>query len=594
MSFGGHGRLQFLEAALASAADGVAIVDAEGRLVFVNDAGRRLVGTALPLGSLSQGLEAQLSVRHVDGRPMAPYQTPLAKALEGERLVDFPALLALPQGQEVHFSTCASPVRDEQGCIIGAIFVFRDVTNQRREERALREKEELSRRRTEQERDRLLKVLRETNERLVVANLRTKGLLHEIDAQRRLFQSVIENAPVGIALLRGPRYVLELVNPAYQAFAPGKLMLGKPYAKVWPETAAKTLPILDCVRRTGEPFHSIDLHRTIHRFPGGPLEDAYFTMAILPFHVPGDRDEGLLIVSIETTEQVLARGKIEVLAEEAQRRAAELQSVLDNMADGVFVCDREGRITLSNEAGARMLGLDCPDVPRHSLPDLPELFPMRHPDGSPFTYDEQPLVRALRGEDVLLEDGKIHNPQTKLDSYLRTTATPIRDDRGSIVGAVAATRDVTELAELDQLKDAFISVAAHELKTPVAVMKGYAQALLRTEVDLGAQRRGMLDAIDRGADRIDRIVRELLDISRLQLGHLELAIESIDLPAMVVQVVDRIALTAPEHRLRVVSTEPAVVKGDRDRLEQVLVNLLDNAIRYSPTEREIEVGVMVR
>ena len=152
----------------------------------------------------------------------------------------------------------------------------------------------------------------------------------------------------------------------------------------------------------------------------------------------------------------------------------------------------------------------------------------------------------------------------------------------------------TRIREVDKLKDEFISVAAHELKTPVTIMKGYAQALLRTTEDIPLPRCKMLDAINRGADRIDRIIVDLLDVSRLQLGHLELAKEGIDLPALVEDVRHRLASTTTEHHIRMVKAVPAVVQGDRDRLEQVLLNLIDNAIRYSPGGGEVDLEVAVR
>ena len=132
-----------------------------------------------------------------------------------------------------------------------------------------------------------------------------------------------------------------------------------------------------------------------------------------------------------------------------------------------------------------------------------------------------------------------HNWQTGRDVYLRTSAAPIRDDHGRITGAVVVVRDVTELTELDRLKDQFILVAAHELKTPVAIMKGYAQALLRRAEEVSPRRRKMLEAIDRGADRIDGIVNDLLDIAKLQEGRLELALERVDLADLVEEVADR-------------------------------------------------------
>ncbi len=275
----------------------------------------------------------------------------------------------------------------------------------------------------------------------------------------------------------------------------------------------------------------------------------------------------------------------------AGQRAAELQSVLENMIDAVFVCDLQGRITLTNEGGVRLLGLSSRAEVERGLGELIERLRIRHPDGRSVIPSELPLARALQGEAVTLEDELVYNSRLQRDIYLRSNASPLRDDRGRIVGAVQVARDVTELTELDRLKDQFITVAAHELKTPVTIMKGYAQALLRGDEGIPPERRKMLESVDHGANRIDGVVNDLLDISRLHQGQLELTKGKIDLAQLVGQVVERMAPTAAKHQLRVASAEPLVVEGDRDRLEQVVATLIDNAIRYSPSGGRIEIKV---
>jgi signal transduction histidine kinase len=163
-----------------------------------------------------------------------------------------------------------------------------------------------------------------------------------------------------------------------------------------------------------------------------------------------------------------------------------------------------------------------------------------------------------------------------------------------VVAAVTVVRDVTELTELDRLKDEFISVAAHELKTPVTIMKGYAEVLLRSANDQLAEHRGILMAIDRGANRIDRVVRDLLDISQLHLGRLAVRREPVDLALLVKRIVDRAAVTAPQHRIRLLSVASVPVRGDPERLEQAVHTLVDNAIRYSPRGGDVDVRVAVR
>lgn len=296
----------------------------------------------------------------------------------------------------------------------------------------------------------------------------------------------------------------------------------------------------------------------------------------------------------EIVEREKAEEERERLLSEAACRAAELQGVLNSIVDIVYVCDVEGRLIMANDAGLRLLGAATIEEANRRREAMPRQLNVRHPDGRLVPLTEMPEARALRGETLRLEHLIVRDPMTKRDVDVRASAAPIRDDKGGIVGAVVVAKDVTELVELDRMKDDFIRVAAHELKTPVAIMKGYAQLLSRAAPGLTEPQRKMLDAMNRGADRIDRIIGDLLDISRLQLGHLELARERVDLPELVEEAVDRMAVMAPKHHIRVVRATPVVVQGDRDRLEDVIMQLLENAVKYSPGGGDVDVAVDVR
>lgn len=293
----------------------------------------------------------------------------------------------------------------------------------------------------------------------------------------------------------------------------------------------------------------------------------------------------------EIVEREKAEKEREQLFVEASRRAAELQGVLNSIVDVVYVCDVDGRLVLANGAGLRLLGAATIEEANRRREAMPRQLNLRHPDGRPVAPQEMPESRALKGETLRMEHLIVCDPVTGRDVDIRASAAPIRDEKGRIVGAVIVAKDVTELVELDRMKDDFIRVAAHELKTPVAIMKGYAQVLSRAAPGLTEPQRKMLDAVNRGADRIDRIIGDLLDISRLQLGHLELARERVDVHQLVQEAVDRTAVMNPKHRIRVVRATPVVVQGDRDRLQDMTMQLLENAVKYSPGGGDIDVAV---
>ncbi|TAK32744.1 MAG: PAS domain-containing protein [Chloroflexota bacterium] len=284
--------------------------------------------------------------------------------------------------------------------------------------------------------------------------------------------------------------------------------------------------------------------------------------------------------------------ELERLREDAQRRAAELQTILDNMVDGVFVCDVQGHLILVNEAGRRLLGATSADDVTQRFAELLVRARLRRMDGTPIQPDETALLLALRGETIMQEDAILFNPRAKRDIYIRSSAAPIRDEKGRTIGAVAVTRDITDLTELDRLKDQFMLVAAHELKTPVTGVKGYAQLLLQREHE-GVSPFGLkaLEAINRQSDRISRLVNELLDMTRLQTGSLDLHLAQLDLSELAASTVARMRLATEQHALLFQSPDPVLVDGDRGRLEEVLSALLDNAVRYSPHGGEIETTV---
>lgn len=140
-----------------------------------------------------------------------------------------------------------------------------------------------------------------------------------------------------------------------------------------------------------------------------------------------------------------------------------------------------------------------------------------------------------------------------------------------------------------RLRDEFLGVASHELRTPLTVIKAYAQWLLTRETD--QDKRGVLQIMVRHADRIDELLREMLTVSELRAGRVELHPQRFDLAALVREVVTGMQTLSEKHRLLLRVDGPAMVDADRDQIEVVLTHLIDNAIRYSPKGGDVEATV---
>jgi PAS domain S-box-containing protein len=164
------------------------------------------------------------------------------------------------------------------------------------------------------------------------------------------------------------------------------------------------------------------------------------------------------------------------------------------------------------------------------------------------------------------------------------TYAPLFDRQGRLVNIIASVRDITRFREADEIKSTFVSVISHELKTPVALIKGYADTLLRQDARWDAETmQESLTVILEEADRLNRLIDNLLDASRLEAGVLPLEMDQVALDALAGRVANRFRTQTQIHEI--VVNFPAdfpVVEGDAGRLEQVLNNLVSNAIKYSP------------
>jgi signal transduction histidine kinase len=279
-----------------------------------------------------------------------------------------------------------------------------------------------------------------------------------------------------------------------------------------------------------------------------------------------------------------------------KRSEEELRASIESIVDAIVVVDARGRLVLTNQAARDFWGLNDIESNAYRLWDFSGQLAIHYMNGEPVSKGEMPLARALRGEKVEANVLVIHNSQTEHDAYVRTSAAPISSD-GRIIGAVAVARDVTDLVELDRLKNEFIMVTAHELRTPVAIVKGYAQALERLEKTSSAtlsseQRLKILDAINRGTERLSNIIEDLLEITQFELGRIELKQEHFDLADLVKNLVEKVAVMAPKHTIKITQIDSAEVDGDKDRLSQVVTQFLKNAITYSPQGGDIEVAVV--
>ena len=218
---------------------------------------------------------------------------------------------------------------------------------------------------------------------------------------------------------------------------------------------------------------------------------------------------------------------------------------------------------------------------------LETAFDLVHADDLP--QFRRSIDRAEREGVAFIDEIRIQRPDTREERWLEVRAVPVWTDSGAVAGVSGLTFDITDrkhmehaLRESDRRKDEFLAMLAHELRNPLAPIRNAAELMLRTTAP-GTAARHPVEIIGRQVQQMVRMVDDLLDVSRITHGRIELELKTIELAAVVASAVEAVAPVMQErrHRLEVVSGPQLTVHGDAARLQQCLVNLLSNAAKYT-------------
>jgi PAS domain S-box-containing protein len=263
-----------------------------------------------------------------------------------------------------------------------------------------------------------------------------------------------------------------------------------------------------------------------------------------------------------------------------------LATIIENSADGIMILDMDRRVVVINQALAAMVGLAEEEAVGRPCT---EVLPLENVEGDDLCqaemWDEFPDGRSRRCEGELIRPGGSR-------IIVSATFTPLYDEAKHLVNLIVNVHDITRFREEEEMKSTFTSIISHELKTPVALIKGYAQTLARPDATWdAATARQSLEIIEQEADRLEGLINNLLDASRIQASGLRLDSADVDVEAMARKLADAYRTQTTIHQIEVDFPEPLpLIGGDEERLRQVLTNLLGNAIKYSPEGGVIRVG----
>ena len=300
----------------------------------------------------------------------------------------------------------------------------------------------------------------------------------------------------------------------------------------------------------------------------------------------GDFSRGVVVKSEDEIGRLaemfnVLREKLDLTLSEMSNEKSKLETILKYMADGLLAVDLNGAIIHINPAATQMLDL------------LPE-------DIVDFDYDQ---IMAKCGKhltmETLLEGSKSGGAQETFDfkgSVFAMRYDRFKDENGQDKGVIIVIQDITERQKLENMQTDFVANVSHELKTPLTTIKSYTETLLDGAMEDPEITASFLGIVDTEADRMNRLVKDLLQLSRLDHQRERWSMKETNLVNILNTAIPKVALTArqKEQHLNVLYDEEAVipVNVDRDRIEQVVLNVLSNAIKYTNEGGRIDIDVL--
>lgn len=412
---------------------------------------------------------------------------------------------------------------------------------------------------------------------------------------------LLEQAPAAIAILKGDNHVFEYINTFYmQLIGKDREVIGKPLAEALPEIVEQGfIQVLNGVYQTGTPYIGMEIAVQLDRHETGELEDCYLNFVYQPIKNNQGNIEGIFVHAVEVTEQVKSRRKIEE-SEEKYR------SLFETMDQGFcileMIFDESGqpldyRFLEINPLFEEQTGLKdaTGKTARELVPNLEQHW-----------FEIYGKV-AITGESIRFIDGseamgrwfdvyafRMGGSDSRKVALLFTNITERKraeEEHTRLFEAEQKARQEAERANHTKLL--FLAMISHELRTPLASIKGFASTLLAQDVEWDADsQREFIQIIESESDKLQALIEELLDLSRLQNGTFSVTQAPISVHEVLREAEPQLVALAERHHLQLdIPPVLPLLYADAGRIMQVLTNLVNNASKYSPPGTTITVVV---
>jgi PAS domain S-box-containing protein len=278
-----------------------------------------------------------------------------------------------------------------------------------------------------------------------------------------------------------------------------------------------------------------------------------------------------------------------LLLRQLSRQSDEVAAIFSSVGEGVATLEANGQVLKVNPALEQLTGHRAQDLEGSSWRDALVLYDER---GEVVDWEHSVSAESIRSRDVVASRGYSLSLLSADGRRIPVaiTAAPLFVDSPTPSGAVVVLRDVSREREVDQLKSSLVSTVSHELRTPLTLIQGFSELLLtRTNLD-STQSQAALTQIHASSQRLGRLIDDLLSVSRIESGRLSSEVETLDLSDLVSEVITSFSVDHDHSLVTDISPDMGPVLADRDKVLQVLTNLVSNAIKYSSTGSEVRVS----
>jgi len=381
-------------------------------------------------------------------------------------------------------------------------------------------------------------------------------------------------APIGFCLAKGSNHVMELVNKEFLRLTGREYeIIGKPIIEIFPEFELQGY--MELLNRVFRDKKTIFLNESPAVILKNGLRETLFINTVLQPYFEGDEIVGILSILSDVTEQVLLRKEAEELGER-------FETMANNIPNLAWIANADGWIFWYNNRWYEYTGTTPGEMGGwgwkavHDPENLPSV--LENWQKSINTGESLEMVFSLRGADHVFRP-------------FLTRIVPIHNNEGKIIRWLGTSTDITKQKEVERIKDSFFSMASHELKTPLTTIKAYAQiaeSLLEEEGNVEVL--GMIQRMNIQVNKLTHLIEDLLDFSKMQNGRLTYKEILFDFNEMLKAVVDDMQKISYTHEIKSYMGNSAIIFGDKEKISQVLNNLISNAIKYSPKSDTIIVS----